>query len=158
VSYPPHVQGNGHPGPPHRTSRSQPAEKGSTPVPPSQPAPGTASPQMPPMEMLQARFEELLAGNQQRFADLAAKGVAPDPFFIVHARINHLIDQIAAATGPNGPRWGLMTRIGFEEVIARELAQAGPQTTRMQLADGARYSPGMIAELARQAGTFRRAQ
>jgi hypothetical protein len=156
VNYPPHVNGNGHPVPPRRTSRSQPVEQGTTE--PSAPGQAAPQPQLPPLEVLAAQFEAVLMANQQKFADLAAQGVAPDPLYLVHARINHLIDQIAAATGPNGPRWGLMTRLGFEQTIAAELEQAGPQTARMQLAEGARYTPAMISELARQTGTFRRPQ
>ena len=170
MSYPPQANGNGSVppafGPSRRTHRSQPTESGSVPAPPpgensvtGPSAPGQTAPPtpQPPMELLAAQFEQLLASNQQKFADLAAQGVAPDPFYLVHARINHLIDQIAAYTGPNGPRWALMTRLGFEKTIAGELEQAGPQTARMQLAEGARYTPGMIAELARQTGTFRQA-
>jgi hypothetical protein len=99
-----------------------------------------------------------VASNQAKFEELGKMGAAPDPFFMVHARINHLIDAIAQATGPNGPRWAAMTRLGFEKYIAAELEQAGPATRRMQLAEGARYTPGMIAELARQTGTLRRTQ
>jgi hypothetical protein len=150
VSYPPNGQS------PRRTNRSQPVEHGSVPAPP-QPGPPVPPPQtLPSLEVLHAEFEELVAGNQARFAELAQQGVAPDPFYMVHLRINHLIDAIAAATGPNGPRWATMTRLGFEQAIAAELAQAGPATLRMQLAEGGRYTPGMISQLARQTGTLRR--
>ncbi len=127
---------NGHS---HKTSRSQPADE---------PVPGP--------EAVAEEFERLLASNQAKFAELAARGAAPDPFFLVHARINHLIDAIAQATGPNGPRWAAMTRLGFETYIASELDQAGPATRRMQLAEGARYTPEMIRMLAAQTGTLRR--
>jgi hypothetical protein len=99
-----------------------------------------------------------VAANQARFEELARQGASPDPFYLVHARINHLIDAIAAATGPNGPRWAVMTRLGFERQIAAELEQAGPVTRRMQLAEGGRYTPGMIRDLARQTRTVRRTQ
>jgi hypothetical protein len=138
---------NGHS---HKTTRSQSADE---PVPgPRTPPPGAAQ-ELPPEA---AEFESLLASNQAKFAELAARGMAPDPFFLVHARINHLIDAIAQATGPNGPRWAAMTRLGFEKYIASELDQAGPTTRRMQLAEGARYTPEMIRMLAAQTGTLRR--
>lgn len=118
-----------------------------------------SQPPVPPsIEGLGAEFEALVAANQAKFAELAAQGVAPEPLYLVHARINHLIDAIAQATGPNGPRWAVMTRLGFERYIAAELEQAGPTTRRMQLAEGARYTPAMIRALAAQTGTLRRPQ
>jgi hypothetical protein len=153
---------NGHP---RKTNRRQAADGGvpgpqglpvaSGQVPPDQPVP----PRVPASpEGIAAEFEALVAANQAKFAELAAQGTAPDPFYLVHARINHLIDAIAQATGPNGSRWAAMTRLGFEKYIAAELDQAGPATRRMQLAEGARYTPAMVAELARQTGTLRRPQ
>jgi hypothetical protein len=118
-----------------------------------------AQPPVPPsLEGVQAEFERMVAANQVKFAELAARGDAPDPFFMVHARINHLIDAIAQATGPNGPRWAAMTRLGFEKYIAAQLDQAGPQMQRMRLAEGGRYTPEMIRALAAQTGTLRRPQ
>lgn len=157
-------------GQPRKTNRHQNGDgRVPGPVPPGRPVaqgrtqPGHAArdaqlPVPPSLEGVAAEFERLVAANQAKFAELAAVGTAPDPFFMVHARINHLIDAIAQATGPNGPRWAAMTRLGFEKYIAGELEQAGPATRRMQLAEGARYTPGMIAELARQTGTLRRTQ
>lgn len=143
-------------GTPRQTRRARPAE-----------TPGPASPgvqqqaqqpkTVPSLEVLQAEFEALVAANQARFADLARQGTAPDPLYLVHARINHLIDSISSFAGPNGPRWAALTRLEFERYIAAELGEAEPAVRRMQLAEGARYTPGMIAELARQAGTIRRA-
>lgn len=160
-------------GQPRKTNRRQ---AGDGPVPGPQPPPRgrpvaqgqfpgpqqarAAQPPVPPsLENVVAEFEALVASNQARFTDLAAQGVAPDPLYLVHARINHLIDAIAQATGPNGPRWAAMTRLGFERYIAAELEQAGPVTRRMQLAEGGRYTPEMIRALASQTGTLgRRAQ
>lgn len=110
------------------------------------------------LDVLQAEFEELVASNQKKFAELAAGGTAPDPFFLVHARLNHLIDSISSFAGPNGPRWATLTRLEFERFISAELEQAGPATRRMQLAEGARYTPEMISALARQTGILRRTQ
>lgn len=115
--------------------------------------PASAPP--PSMELLAAEFEALLASNTAKFQELAASGTQPDPLYLVHRRINHLIDMIASATGPNGPRWAMMTRLEFERQVAAELDQAGPALRLMQLAEGARYTPAMIAELARTAKVFR---
>jgi hypothetical protein len=157
-------------GQPRKTNRKQPGD-GPVPGPPPgrpvaqgqfQPPPGARQsgfapqPVPPSMEGVLAEFEALNQANQAKFAELAAQGIAPDPLYMVHARINHLIDAIAQATGPNGPRWAAMTRLGFEKYIAGELEQAGPATRRMQLAEGARYTPEMIRALAAQAGTLRR--
>jgi hypothetical protein len=162
---------NGHP---RKTNRAQQRDAAARTPPPQAPPQGRpvaqgqfppgqqghlAEPPVPPsLEGVQAEFERMVAANQAKFAELAAQGTAPDPFFLVHARINHLIDAIAQATGPNGPRWAVMTRLGFEKYIAGELDKAGPATRRMQLAEGARYTPAMIAELARQTGTLHRPQ
>lgn len=138
------------PGPPP----GRPAAQGQFPG--AQQARVVTPPPPPSLEGTVAEFEALLTSNQAKFAELAAQGIAPDPLFLVHARINHLIDAIAQATGPNGPRWAAATRLGFERYIAGELGQAGPATRRMQLAEGARYTPEMIRALAAQTGTLRR--
>ena len=109
----------------------------------------------PSLEVLLAEFQDLITSNQQKFAEMQANGVAPDPFYLVHARINHLIDSIAKFAGPEGPRWASLTRLEFERHIAQELDTAGPQARRMQLAEGARYTPSMISALARQTRTLR---
>lgn len=112
----------------------------------------------PPIEAMVAEFEATVASNQAKFQEMIAQGTQPDPFYLVHARINHLIDAIAQATGPNGPRWAVMTRLGFEKQVERELNEAAPAARRMQLAEGARYTPQMIRSLALQTGTLRRPQ
>lgn len=155
---------NGHP---RKTNRAQQRDADARTPPPGRPvAKGQFSPDQvtqamqppapPSLEGVNAEFERLVGENQARFAELAAAGTPPDPFYLVHARINHLIEAIAQATGPNGPRWAAMTRLGFEKVIAAELAEAGPATRRMQLAEGGRYTPEMIRALAAQTGTLRR--
>jgi hypothetical protein len=144
-------------GQPRHTVRRQPGDGTVlTPGPQSQ----FAQPPVPPsLEAVMAEFQTLVAANQAKFAELAAQGTPPDPLYLVHARINHLIDAIAQAVGPNGPLWAAATRLGFEKQIAAELAQAGPVTRRMQLAEGGRYTPEMIRALAAQTGTLhRRAQ
>jgi hypothetical protein len=156
---------NGHP---RKTNRAQQRDAAARAPQPPQGRPVVQGPLSSPQPAVQhvppspegvaAEFEALTAANQAKFAELAAQGAAPDPFFVVHARINHLIDAIAQATGPNGPRWAAMTRLGFEKYIAAELEQAAPATRRMQLAEGARYTPAMIRALAVQAGTLRRTQ
>jgi hypothetical protein len=142
-------------GPPPRP-QGRPAAQGQ--FPPGQPGQVIQPPAPPSLEVLQAEFERLEEANRARFAELAAQGASPDPFYLVHARINHLIDAIAQATGPNGPRWAAMTRLGFERYIAAELEQAGPAVRRMQLAEGGRYTPEMIRALAAQTGTLPRPQ
>ena len=140
-------------GDPRRTHRVTPSESNGSP-PSGTPAPSPRQ-TVPSLEVLQAEFEHLVKANQAKFAELAQGGTAPDPFFLIHARINHLIDSIAGFAGPNGPRWAAATRLEFERYIAKELVQAGPATRRMQLAEGARYTPEMIRALARQSGTLR---
>jgi hypothetical protein len=139
--------------PPRRTHRTQNGDG-----PPGQPGPATPPPQVvPSLEVLKAEFEGLVASNQAKFAELMARGTQPDPFYLVHSRINHLIDSISQFAGPNGPRWAMMTRLGFERLVAAELEEAGPVSVRMQLAEGGRYTPEMIRRLGQQTGTVRRA-
>ena len=134
------------------TQPPEPQPNGSPPGP--QPPPG---PQVvvPSLDVLQAEFEDLIASNQEKFAEMQANGAAPDPLFLVHARINQLIESISQFAGPNGPRWAALTRLNFERWISEQLTEAGPEARKMQLAEGARYTPSMIAELARVTGTLR---
>lgn len=145
-------------GDPRRTHRASPSETNGVSG-PSQPGRIAPPPQqtVPSLDVLMAEFEHLVKSNQEKFAELAQAGTAPDPFFLIHARINHLIDSIAGFAGPNGPRWAAATRLEFERYIAGELTQAGPVARRMQLSEGARYTPEMIRALARQSGTLRQA-
>jgi hypothetical protein len=155
-------------GKPRKTSRVQPGDQvppaRATPGPPAyaRPAPPpaqAAAPQpVPSLEVLTAEFQALVTANQAKFDELGKTGASPDPFYLVHARINSLIDSIAAFAGPNGPRWAVMTRLSFERQIAAELAEMTPAVRRMQLAEGARYTPAMIRALAAQTGTLRRAK
>jgi hypothetical protein len=117
---------------------------------PGQPGPAA------PVEGLLAKFETVKAANQVKLADLQRQGLEMDPFSFVHARIDHLIDSIAQFAGPDGPRWRVMARLAFEQHIAAELAVAETEGRRAQLAQGGQFTPGMIAELARQTGMFRR--
>jgi hypothetical protein len=142
-------------GQPRKTNRQQ---GGDQPLPGQQRGQAAPQPVLPSLEVLQAEFEAMVQRNQAQFQALQAQGSPPDPFYLVHARINHLIDSISQFAGPNGPRWAAMTRLGFEQVIAAELDQAEPALRRMQLAEGARYTPSMISALARQTGTLRKPQ
>lgn len=119
-----------------------------------QPQPGVLR-QPPRPEDLQAQFEAVRDANQARLADLERKGMAMDPLSFVHARIDNLIDFIAQTTGPNGARWAAMARLSFEQHIATELAGVEKQATQAQLAQGAQFTPQMIAALARDTGLFR---
>jgi hypothetical protein len=144
-------------GQPRKTQRLQ---NGDGPPPPAgaQQSRIAPPPVVPSLDVLQAEFEALVASNQAKFVELAKMGAAPDPLFLVHARINHLIDSISQFAGPNGPRWAGVTRLQFEQYIAAELAQAGPATRRMQLAEGGRYTPAMIRDLARATRAVPRTQ
>ena len=149
---------------PRKTSRRQ---NGDGPVPgtrreaaafrPSSPSPAAPPPEvMPSLDVLVAEFEQVVASNQQKFAELAARGAMPDPLELVHVRINSLIESIAQFAGPNGTRWAVMARLSFERQVAESLSQAEPAILRSQLAEGGRYTPGMIRQLAEQTGTVRR--
>jgi hypothetical protein len=108
----------------------------------------------PPLGVMVKQHEALLADNQRRLAELRMEGIGPDPFTMVHMRIDKLIDSIAQFAGPDGPRWAVLTRLSFEQAIAEEMDRAAPAMRQANLAVGANFSPGMIAELARQSGMF----
>jgi len=110
-----------------------------------------------PVEVLQEQFESVRGANQARLADLERRGMAMDPLSFAHARIDSLIDFISRSVGPDGARWSLLARLEFENQIAGQLAQVEQQATMAQLAQGARFTPAMIAEMARTTGLFRRA-
>lgn len=111
--------------------------------------------QPPRAEDLQAQFEAVRDANQAKLAELERQGMAMDPFSFVHARIDKLIDFIAQTTGPNGACWSAMARLTFEQHIAEELAGVEKQATTAQLAQGAQFTPAMIAALARDTQLFR---
>lgn len=151
-------------GQPRKTRRVQPGDSTPPPQHPAgsfQPGPNVQQGQvaqpavMPSLDVLQAQFEQAVAANQARFEELARQGTSPDPLYLVHARINSLIDSISSFAGPEGPRWAMLARLRFEMQIAEELAGAGQATQRMQLAEGGRYSPEMIRQLAAQTGMLR---
>jgi len=135
---------NGHGNEPRRTKRVQGA--------PQQVPAGFAP---PPLGVMQQQFTELLAKNQASLADLQRQGVALDPFSMMHARIDKLIDSIAQFAGPDGPRWAVLTRLAFERYIEEEIETAATVGRRAQIAQGAAFTPSMIADLARQTGVFR---
>ena len=109
-----------------------------------------------PQEALQAQFEATRDANNAKLAELQRQGLQMDPLNFLHARIDNLIDSIAQASGPSGPRWAAMTRLSFEQHIAGELEIAEREGTKAQLAMGAQWTPAMIAALARETGMFRR--
>lgn len=119
------------------------------PAPPPQQAP-------PPLEVLHEAFEATKVANQAKLTGLQQQGVEMDPFSFVHARIDQLIDSIASFAGPNGPRWALTARLAFEQHLAAELSAAAAEAGKAQLALGGQFTPGMIAQLARESGMFRR--
>lgn len=109
-----------------------------------------------PLDGLLAQFEALRDANVAKLQDLSRQGLEMDPLSLLHVRIDRLIDSIAQFAGPHGPRWMLMARLSFEQHLAAELETAEAQGRKAQLAQGASWTPGMIAELARQTGLFRR--
>jgi len=132
------ANGNGHHGPaqPGRLLRSAPP---------------------PSAESLEEQFASVRDANQAKLADLERRGMAMDPLSFVHARIDALIDFVSRSAGANAARWALLCRLEFENMIADQLAGVEQQATRAQLAQGARFTPAMIAEMARTTGLFRRA-
>ena len=124
-----------------------------------QPKPKQA-PELPPaqvpLEQLQKQFERVRDDNQGRLAGLGQLGAEMDPLSFLHARMDCLIDSISRFAGPNGPRWALITRLEFEQHIARELDTIEKEATQAQLAQGALWTPEMISRYARETGLFRR--
>jgi hypothetical protein len=110
----------------------------------------------PPAEIVQQQFEAVRGSNQERLGKLGQLGAEMDPFSFVHARIDSLIDSISRFAGSNGPAWAATARLEFEQHISRELDAIEKQATQAQLAQGALWTPAMIAELARATGMFRR--
>jgi hypothetical protein len=107
-----------------------------------------------PLPAIQAEFEALVERNKAGLASLQREGINLDPLSLVHARIDHLIDQISMFAGPDGPRWALYTRLEFERRIAENLENARKEGTKANLAMGGKFTPSMIRDLARQSGTF----
>jgi hypothetical protein len=138
---------SGHPQQPRRTTRI-PAG------PPQQVRQAPPAFVPPPLGVMVRQHEELLAQNQRRLAELRMQGIDLDPFTLVHLRIDKLIDSIAQFAGADGPRWAALTRLSFERAIAEEIDKAAPAMRQANLAIGANFTPGMIAELARQSGMF----
>ncbi len=110
----------------------------------------------PPTEVLQAELDRLLESNKKKMADLAAQGTPVDPLSFLHARIDALINSIASASGPSGPRWALNARLSFEQYVDKEIEGAESMGRRMNLAAGAQFTPSMIADLARADRTLHR--
>lgn len=102
----------------------------------------------------QQQLQELIERNVARIAALARSGVTVDPASVVHARIDVLTDAVAGVLGPSGPVWALAARHAFELRMAAELDRMEAEAGRIQLAQGAAWSPAMIAQLARETGTF----
>jgi len=109
-----------------------------------------------PLEELQQQFEAVRDDNQDRLGKLGQLGAEMDPLSFLHARMDCLIDSISRFAGPNGPRWALITRLEFEQHIARELDSIEKEATQAQLAQGALWTPAMISRYARETGLFRR--
>jgi hypothetical protein len=109
---------------------------------------------MPNGKNPEERLAELIAANVARLDALSRSGIAVDTASLIHARIDALIDSVASAIGPAGPLWAVTARISFETAMAAEFDRIEAEAQRIVLAQGAMYTPAMIAELARQTGTF----
>jgi hypothetical protein len=116
-----------------------------------QPPPQTA---VPPLPVLQQELQAKIPENQARLQRLAQQGTPIDPASLLHSRIDQLIDSIAQFAGPEGGRWAALTRLQFEQWLARTLEEVEGGARKSLLAQGAQFTPGMIAALARESGTF----
>lgn len=122
--------------------------------PPGAMPPGQVPLHMLPLPQIQQQWQEQVEKNKAAFTELARQGIQLNPLELVHGRIDMLIDAIAQFAGPDGPRWAMLTRLQFEQQVAQNLVNARSQGTMAQLASGASFTPGMIAEMARQSGMF----
>lgn len=116
--------------------------------------PAAQPPAQPSLPELQAQFEAVRDGNQERLGKLSQLGAVMDPLSFLHARIDALIESISQFSGPNGPRWAVVTRLQFEQSISAQLDEIEREATKSQLAQGGLWTPGMIAEYARKTGLF----
>lgn len=115
------------------------------------PPPATS---VPPLPVLQQELQAKIPQNQNRLRRLAEQGTPVDPFSLAHARIDQLIDSIAQFAGPEGQRWATLTRLQFEQWLSKTLDEVEGGARKSLLAQGANFTPGMIAALARESGTF----
>ena len=109
---------------------------------------------MPSNEQLVAMHAQQVEQNIAGFKELLAMGIKFDPMAIMHSRIDHLIEGIASAMGESGPQWALVVKLKFEQQIGQNLQEARKEGTKAQLSQGASFTPGMIAQLAAETGTF----
>jgi hypothetical protein len=103
----------------------------------------------------QDTLSALVRENQEKLAEFNQQGIIIDPQSLIHARIDSLIESVAEAIGPQmGPGWAWQARMRYEQELQRQYGEVGQQATRISLAQGAGWSPSMIAQLARETGTF----
>jgi hypothetical protein len=125
---------------------------------PDQPAPQPSAqpsqPVIPGLPELLGELQRANEGNARSLEELRRQGAQIDPIAMVNSRINMLIDSVARFAGQDGPRWAALTRLEFAQAVAREIEEVGGKVTQAQLSLGAQLSPGQIAQLAREAGTF----
>jgi len=110
---------------------------------------------MPNGKNPQDQLRELADANDARLAALGRSGVVVDPVSILHARIDSLMDSLGHVMGPSGPTWVIVAKMAFQAHLAEQFNQVETEAGRTQLAQGALFSPAMIAELARETGMFR---
>jgi hypothetical protein len=102
---------------------------------------------------LAAQFIELVEKNKAVMAELARRNIHLEPLSMLHARIDHLVQAVAALAGQTGPLWATHTRLTWEQHVAEELEKAKTTGTAAVIAQGGSFSPGMIAALAKETRT-----
>jgi hypothetical protein len=100
-------------------------------------------------------LKDLIKENQEKLAAFQQQGIIIDPLSLLHARIDALIESVAQAIGPQmGPGWAWQARMAYEENLQKQYAEVEGQASRIALSQGAGWTPAMIAQLARETGTF----
>lgn len=138
---------------PKYTVMTHPNGNGARPTQRGQQGPPPAT-TVPPLPVLQQELEHKIPENQARVRRLAEQGTPLDPASLLHARIEQLIQSIAQFAGPEGQRWATLTKLQFEQWLSRTLDEVEGGARKSLLAQGASFTPGMIAALARESGTF----
>lgn len=112
---------------------------------------------MPPpavVEGMRQALHGLIEQNKAGFQALAQRGIQFDPVQILNARIDTVIQAVAAALGPQGEIWAIQANMLFEQLMAQHQQTANEQGRKAQLAVGGSFTPQMIRQLARETGTL----
>jgi hypothetical protein len=106
----------------------------------------------PTLAVLTKEFTDLVASNRRGFQSLQAQGVQIDPFQLVHARIDQVIDSIAQMAGEEGPRWAMLTKLRFEQDVQKNIREAQAAARKANLAAGGQLSKEQIDSMAKSSG------